>query len=88
MISGLEHIEAIIDEHPDSARTLITQVDTATLRSDADRALYHVLRNLALYKSFNDSLDENALSAATDYFLEEKDYSHASLSLYLQEILI
>jgi len=64
--------------------TLITQVDTATLRSDADRALYHVLRNLALYKSFNDSLDENALSAATDYFLEEKDYFHASLSLYLQ----
>ena len=64
--------------------TLITQVDTATLRSDPDRALYHVLRNLALYKSFNDSLDENALSAATDYFLEEKDYSHASLSLYLQ----
>ena len=62
----------------------ITQVDTATLRSDADRALYHVLRNLALYKSFNDSLDENALSAATDYFLEEKDYFHASLSLYLQ----
>lgn len=64
--------------------TLITQVDTATLRSDPDRALYHVLRNLALYKSFNDSLDENALSAATDYFLEEKDYFHASLSLYLQ----
>ena len=82
--SRLEHIESIIDEHPDSAMALLDSVDTAALRSDRDRALYDLLYNLALYKSFNDSLDDKALSIATDYFWDSKDYSHAATSLYLQ----
>lgn len=79
----LERIEALIDEHPDSATALLAEIDTAALRSDRDRALYHLLHNLALYKSFNDSLDETALKHAVDVFINTGDLSRASKSLYL-----
>ena len=81
--SRLEHIESIIDEHPDSAMALLDSVDTASLRSDRDRALYDLLYNLALYKSFNDSLNERALKSAVDVFTDYDDHSRTSRSLYL-----
>ena len=79
----LEQIESIIDEHPDSAMTVLDSIDTAALRSDRDRALYDLLYNLALYKSFNDSLDEHALKHAVDVFSDCGETSHAIRSNYL-----
>jgi len=81
--SRLEQIESIIDEHPDSAMTMLDSVDTAALRSDRDRALYDLLYNLALYKSFNDSLDEKALKFSSNHFSDDKEYSRAAKSYYL-----
>jgi tetratricopeptide (TPR) repeat protein len=81
--SRLEHIEAIIDEHPDSAMALLDSVDTAALRSDRDRALYDLLYNLALYKSFNDSLNEESLKFSSNHFTDNKEYSRAAKSYYL-----
>lgn len=81
--SQLEHIEAIIDRQPDSAKVYLAQIDSAALTSAADKALYHMLRNLATYKSFDDSLDEDALNYSTGYFIRSKDYRRASTTLYL-----
>ena len=81
--SRLEHIESIIDEHPDSAMIMLDSVDTAALRSDRDRALYDLLYNLALYKSFNDSLNEESLKFSSNHFTDNKEYSRAAKSYYL-----
>ncbi len=81
--SRLEHIEAIIDEHPDSAMTMLDSVDTAALRSDRDRALYGMLRNLAIFKNFSDSLNADELNQASEVFIDLKDYPRASRTLYL-----
>lgn len=81
--SRLTHIESIIDDRPDSALTLLATIDTAALHSDADRALFAMLHNLAVFKSFSDSLDEDALNRAADYFIEARDNSRASRTLYL-----
>ncbi len=81
--SRLEHIESIIDEHPDSAMALINSVDTAALRSDRDRALYGMLRNLAIFKNFSDSLNPDEPNQASEIFIDLKDYPRASRTLYL-----
>ena len=62
---------------------LIDSVDTAALRSDRDRALYDMLYNLALYKSFNDSLNEESLKFSSNHFTDNKEYSRAAKSYYL-----
>ena len=39
-VEALDRAEAVMEEHPDSAFKILSAIDTATLCSDADRALY------------------------------------------------
>ena len=80
--SRLEHIEAIIDEHPDSAMTLIDSIDTAALRSNRDRALYGMLLTEALDKTHQNPANDSLNTTAIDYFADKGDRRREMIATY------
>ena len=80
--SRLEQIEAIIDEHPDSAMTLLDSVDTAALRSDRDRALYGMLLTEALDKNHQNPANDSLITSAINYFADKGDSRREMIATY------
>ncbi len=80
--SGLLEAERIIDDYPDSAYTIITAIDTARLRSQADRSLYALLLTQALDKKHLDITTVTALEQATAYFNASDQTRRAMLANY------
>ncbi|HAB40858.1 MAG TPA: hypothetical protein DCE24_03285 [Porphyromonadaceae bacterium] len=80
--SRLEHIEAIIDEHPDSAMILIDSVDTAALRSDRDRALYGMLLTEALDKNHQNPSNDPLITSAINYFADKGERRREMIATY------
>ncbi len=80
--SRLEHIESIIDEHPDSAMALLDSVDTAALRSDRDRALYAMLQTEALDKNHQNLESDSLITTAIDYFAHKGDRRREMIATY------
>jgi len=74
--SRLEQIETIIDEHPDSAMTLIDSIDTAALRSDRD------LLTEALDKTHRNPANDTLITTAIDYFADKGDRRREMIATY------
>lgn len=68
---ALNHVESLIEEHPDSALTLLRRVDKASLSSDKERARYALLMSMALDKNYIDTTTFDVLQPAIDYYLDK-----------------
>ncbi len=79
----LDEAQSMIENNPDSALVLLSGIKPDLLKSEKDKARYSLLWNLAQYKLFNDSLDENAVKLASEYFISINDKENSALSLYL-----
>lgn len=66
----LNHVEAVIEAHPDSALTLLRGVDKASLGSDKERARYALLMSMALDKNYIDTTTFDVIQPAIDYYLD------------------
>lgn len=66
----LEEAESLMEEHPDSALTVIDAIDTLRLDSERERARYALLRSIALDKNLIDTTDFTILQPAIDYYVE------------------
>ena len=66
----LEEAESLMEEHPDSALTVIDAIDTLRLDSERERARYALLRSMALDKNMVDTTDFTILQPAIDYYVE------------------
>lgn len=64
----LADVDAVIEWDADSALRLLSAIDSASLRSDTDRAAYVLFRTMARDKSFLDIEADTAIFAAADYF--------------------
>lgn len=65
----LEIAERIMEAHPDSALTLLSGIDTATLHSEEERARYALLMSMAKDKNMIDLKSFDLLAPAIDYYL-------------------
>lgn len=65
----LNHVESVIEAHPDSALTLLRGVDKASLGSDREKAQYALLMSMALDKNYIDTTTFEVLQPAIDYYL-------------------
>ena len=65
--SRLEHIEATIDEHPDSAMALLDSVD-ATILADADRHYFDFLTIKARDKAYVRHTSDSLILDVIDYY--------------------
>ncbi len=67
--SRLTHIEQLMRAHPDSALTLLQEIDSRQL-STADNALYALLYSQALDKNYIDVTNDSLINIAVQYYSE------------------
>lgn len=76
--------DSLMDTHPDSALSLLQTIDTATIPTLADRALYLLLLTQAEYKIGIDETDSKNIKIAVDYYKGNTNDRHRTLqSLFL-----
>lgn len=66
----LNHVEAVIEAHPDRALALLRGVDKASLGSDKERARYALLMSMALDKNYIDTTSFDVIQPAIEYYLD------------------
>lgn len=77
----LAHVDSIMESHPDSALQILNRIDTLVERED-DRALYALLKSMALDKNYIDMQTFEVIQPALDY---HTDFSKENLrTLYYQ----
>lgn len=75
--------ESLMAERPDSSLMLLRSVDTAALRSDADRALYGLLLTQAQFKNYMPPADDSLIDASRLYYEgRDDDARHRMLAEY------
>lgn len=80
----LNHVEEVIEEHPDSALTLLRGVNKASLGSDKEKAQYALLMSMALDKNYIDTTTFDVLQPAIDYYLDNGNPDDRLKTLYYQ----
>lgn len=83
----LVDIDSCMEEHPDSALTLLNSYVIPDNLSDYDRAYYGLLLTHARYKNFIDETNDSLISASADYFMDHGDKEQASRALFLQGMI-
>ena len=78
--------EGIMQEHPDSALSLLESLDRDMLTCDYDRALYGLLYTQALDKNYLQIENDSIISFAVDYFRANGDEERLMKSLYYHGI--
>lgn len=69
-------------ERPDSALYILKNIDTAILKSTADKALHALLCVQAEDKNYIDSKDVSKIQTAVNFYKDSKDEYHKMLSYY------
>lgn len=80
----LNHVESVIEAHPDSALTLLRGVNKASLGSDKEKAQYALLMSMALDKNYIDTTTFDVLQPAIDYYLDNGNPDDRLKTLYYQ----
>lgn len=81
---ALNHVEAVIEAHPDSALTILRGVDKASLGSDKERARYALLMSMAIDKNYIDTTTFDVIQPAIDYYLDNGTPDEKLKTLYYQ----
>lgn len=77
----LQLAELIMEEHPDSALTILQAIDGSTLKGET-QALHALLLSQAYDKNYIDLTDDSLISIATNYYLSSSDTHHKMLAHY------
>ena len=80
--TALDKAEALMEDHPDSAYSLLQTIDSEALRTRGDRARYALLYTQAQDKNYIDHSNDSLITIAADYYREHGDEHTRFLSLY------
>ena len=81
-IETLTRVESIMQEHPDSALSLLQAIDTEAITTDRCRALHALLLSQAYDKNYIDLTSDSLISIAINYYADTDDHRHAMLAHY------
>lgn len=79
--SRLDAAESLMEQHPDSALTILQAIDGSTLRGES-RARHALLLSQALDKNYIDVTSDSLISIATDYYANSNDDYHKMLAYH------
>ena len=77
----LQQAEDVVEEHPDSAAGLLSQVVTTGM-TEEETALYGLLWTMAEYKKANYSINDSLISRSIDYYDRHGDKWHRTSAYY------
>ena len=78
----LDKAETLMENHPDSAYSLLQTIDSEALRTRGGRARYALLYTQAQDKNYIDHSNDSLITIAADYYREHGDEHTRFLSLY------
>ena len=78
----LHRAEALMNEAPDSAWTLLNTISPDEMEQNRNRALYALLYTQAQDKTYRDETNDSLISIAVDYYRDTDDVRHKFLSYY------
>lgn len=78
----LNHAEVLMDEHPDSALTLLRSLTFDDFRKESNCARYALLHSQALDKNYIDVTNDSLISVAVEYYKDKDDVRSKFLSYY------
>ena len=78
----LHRAEALMNEYPDSAWTLLNTISPDEMEQNRNRALYALLYTQAQDKTYRDETNDSLISVAVDYYRNTEDVRHKFLSYY------
>ncbi len=76
--------EKLMNTHPDSALKEIDKIDTASLKTEASKAWYALLKTQAVDRNYIDVTDFSILKPAIDYYLRKGTPEQKVKTLYYQ----
>ena len=79
---ALHRAEALMNEYPDSAWTLLNTISSDDMEQKRNRALYALLYTQAQDKTYRDETNDSLISVAVDYYRDTDDVRHKFLSYY------
>ena len=79
---ALHRAEALMNEHPDSAWTLLNTISPDEMGQNRTRALYALLYTQAQDKTYRDETNDSLISIAVDYYRHTDDVRRKFLSYY------
>ena len=80
----LDRAEAVMQSHPDSARTIVDSIDATAIGSDALRARYALDLHEVMFKNYIETPDDSLISFAADYFADRGDNASLAKARYFQ----
>ena len=78
----LHNAEALMNEYPDSAWTLLNTISPDKMKQQGNRALYALLYTQAQDKTYRDETNDSLISVAVDYYRDTDDVRRKFLSYY------
>ena len=78
----LHRAEALMNEYPDSAWTLLNTISPDEMGQNRNRALYALLYTQAQDKTYRDETNDSLISVAVDYYRDTDDVRRKFLSYY------
>ena len=78
----LHNAEALMNEYPDSAWTLLNTISPDKMKQQGNRALYALLYTQAQDKTYRDENNDSLISVAVDYYRDTDDVRRKFLSYY------
>ena len=79
---ALHRAEALMNEYPDSAWTVLNTLSPDDMEQNRTRALYALLYTQAQDKTYRDETNDSLISVAVDYYRDTDDVRHRFLSYY------
>ena len=78
----LHRAEALMNEHPDSALSILNAISPDEMGQNSTRAHYALLYTQAQDKNYIDEVNDSLISVAVDYYRNTDDTRHQFLSYY------
>ena len=79
---ALTRAEALMNEHPDSAWTVLNTISPDEMGQNCTRARYALLYTQAQDKTYRDETNDSLISVAVDYYCDTEDVRRKFLSYY------
>lgn len=83
----LDHVESIMEERPDSALTILQQIDGTTLHGEP-QARHALLLSQAYDKNYIDLTSDSLISIATSYYNKAGDKHHRLMTGYYKVVIL
>lgn len=83
----LAEADSLMEEHYDSAWTILNAIDTAAISSEANRAYYALLYAQCQYKQYIYETDDSLISTAVDYYTRHDDRRKLMRSYYYRGLI-